>query len=162
MNIRTDAILRLRDHLLSSAPESAGRSADEQPGEVVRKRVEPFAETMFLVMLADDEQADSEHDALVVAVDMLTDGLMGRDAVDALLAEFAERVRQEGREGCVARIGAWLSADRDDREMAFTLAAVIALADDRVEVEENEVLDLIRTYYGISNRRMEAILGTLS
>ena len=162
MNIRTDAILRLRDHLLSSAPESAGRSADEQSGEVVRKRVEPFAETMFLVMLADEEQADSEHDALVVAVDMLTDGLMGRDAVDALLAEFAERVRQEGREGCVARIGAWLSADRDDREMAFTLAAVIALADDRVEVEENEVLDLMRTYYGISNRRMEAILGTLA
>jgi hypothetical protein len=116
---------------------------------------------MFLVMLADAEQAVSEHDALVVAVDMLTDGLMGREAVDALLAEFAERVRREGREDCVARIGARLSADRDDREMAFTLAAVIALADDRVAVEENEVLDLMRTYYGISDRRMEAILGTL-
>ena len=162
MNIRTDAILRLRDHLLSSDPEAAGRSPDKQPGDAVRLRVEPFAETMFLVMLADEEQAVSEHDALVVAVDMLTDGLMGRDAVDALLAEFVERVRQEGREGCVARIGAWLSADRDDREMAFTLAAVIALADDRVAVEENEVLDLMRTYYGISNRRMEAILGTLA
>ncbi|HEY5680841.1 MAG TPA: hypothetical protein VIS55_12300 [Pseudomonadales bacterium] len=161
MNIRTDAIVRLRDHLLSSDLGAAGQVPDEQPGDAVRLRVEPFAETMFLVMLADAEQAVSEHDALVVAVDMLTDGLMGREAVDALLAEFAERVRREGREDCVARIGARLSADRDDREMAFTLAAVIALADDRVAVEENEVLDLMRTYYGISDRRMEAILGTL-
>jgi hypothetical protein len=161
MNIRTDAIVRLRDHLLSSDLGAAGQVPDEQPGDAVRLRVEPFAETMFLVMLADAEQAVSEHDALVVAVDMLTDGLMGREAVDALLAEFAERVCREGREDCVARIGARLSADRDDREMAFTLAAVIALADDRVAVEENEVLDLMRTYYGISDRRMEAILGTL-
>jgi hypothetical protein len=161
MNIRTDAIVRLRDHLLSSDLGGAGQAPDERPSDAVRLRVEPFAETMFLVMLADAEQAVSEHDALVVAVDMLTDGLMGRDAVNALLAEFAERVRREGREDCVARIGARLSADRDDREMAFTLAAVIALADDRVAVEENEVLDLMRTYYGISDRRMEAILGNL-
>lgn len=162
MNIRTDAILRLRDHLLSSEQEAAGRGSSERAGDAVRERVEPFAETMFLVMLADAEQAVSEHDALVVAVDTLTDGQMGRDAVDALLSEFSGRVRAEGRDGCIARIGARLNADRDDREMAFTLAAVMALADDRVAVEENQVLDLMRTYYGISDRRMEVILGSLA
>ena len=41
------------------------------------------------------------------------------------------------------------------------MGAVIALADDRVDIRENRVLEWIKDYYGISERRMSALLETI-
>jgi hypothetical protein len=78
-----------------------------------------------------------------------------------MLDRFAAEAQREGVEARIARLGARLGADQDERETAFTLAAAIALADDRVHAHENHTLGLIREYYGVSARRMAALLDTM-
>lgn len=169
VNIDTEAIRRLRDHLLSHVPETPGtqpRHRDAgQDGEprrdAVTRRVEPFAETMYLVMMADGEPDAAERKALAAAISVLTDGQMTADDIDSMLERFDGNTRHAGSEGRLAQLGARLCADQDDRETAFSLGAVVALADDRVDVRENQALQWIRKYYGISDRRMASILESI-
>lgn len=167
MDIDTRAIRRLRDYLLAH-PEPASPPAGEPPdetspwtGSAIARRVEPFAETMFLVMMSDGEPDAAERRALLGALNVLTEGQVSGAVLEAMLDRFATNAEREGVEGRIARLGAWLGADQDERETAFTLAAAIALADDRVHAGENHTLALIREYYGVSTRRMAALLETI-
>ena len=162
MDIITAAIRRLRDALLSKS--SVGASNASPPaatGDAVLRRVEPFAETMFLVMVADDHAAVSENQALSAAVEILTDGLVGPDGVSEMLDRFHDKLSAFGAEARLARIGASFGADRDDREIAFTLAAAMALADDEVAIGENRTLAWVREYFGISDQRVVALIESI-
>jgi len=167
MEINTHAIRRLRDFLLSARqPVDASNMAttpdvDPWTGTAIARRVEPFAETMFLVMMADGEPDAVERQALLGALNVLTEGQVSARLFEAMLDRFAADAAREGVEARIALLGARLSADQDERETAFTLAAAIALADDRVHAEENATLGMIREYYGVSARRMAALLETI-
>jgi tellurite resistance protein len=162
MNIDTAVIRRLRDELFSSASSSPGHAAVAAPlADAIRRRVEPFAETMYLVMRADDESARIEEDALTAAVDVLSDGQLSRADIAAMFERFARALQEQGAEGRVAHLGAHMGADRDDRETAFMLGAVVALADDRLDVRENRALEWIKTYFGLSDRRTAALLDSI-
>lgn len=78
-----------------------------------------------------------------------------------MLGRFEDRVRQQGLEQCLARIGAGFGSDREDRDTAFTLAAVAALADDRVDVQEHQVLRSVQEHFGLSDRRVTELLGAM-
>lgn len=167
MEINTRAIRRLRDFLLSSQ-QSVGNDAaatdpgiDPWTGSAIARRVEPFAETMFLVMMADGEPDAVERRALLGALSVLTEGQVSATLFETMLDRFAADVAREGVEARIARLGTRLSADQEERETAFTLAAAIALADDRVHAGENATLGMIREYYGVSSRRMAALLETI-
>ncbi len=166
MNVDTAAIRHLRDHLLStvagddatirdSASETVSRDA-------IRQRVEPFAETMYLVMVADGDPASVEHRALMAAIDVLTDSQLSAADVDIMVTQFERNVRRDGGEARLAEIGARFGGDRTDRETAFMLGAVVALADDRIDVRENLALEWIKDYFGISKGRMDALLQTIA
>lgn len=164
MNIDTTAIRRLRNQLLSRVDgvARAGVAApDPALRDAIRRRVEPFAETMYLVMIADGDPALEEYQALAAAIGVLTDSQLTSSDIEAMLGRFDDDARREGSEARVAKLGDRISSDRDDREAAFTLGAVIALADDRVDIRENRVLEWIKDYYGISERRMSALLETI-
>jgi uncharacterized tellurite resistance protein B-like protein len=168
MHIDTEAIRRLRDHLLEHAA-TAKRASPDPPGatgepgldSAIARRMEPFAETMFLVMMADGEPGAAERHALLAALEILTGSQMSAAQLEAMLDRFAAAADRDGIEERIAQLGARLGADQDERETAFTLAAAIALADDHVHVEENQTLLLIREYYGVSARRMAALLETI-
>jgi len=163
MEINSGAIRRLRDHLLtdlnSSGPESQAGSVPAE--EAVIRRLEPFAETMYLVMMADGEPAATERQALSAALGVLSDGQIRQPEIDSMLGRFEERARNAGGEARLAQLGAHLSADRDDRETAFCLGAVMALADNRVDVRENQALHWVQEYFGLSDRRVAEILQTV-
>lgn len=163
MDIDTEAIRRLRDALLEEArDQKAGRpDAPEDVHAAVLRRIEPFAETMYLVMAADGRRDPTEQAALAGALSVLSDGQLAEQDIQALLETFAERMEAAGAEARIASLGARLSADRDDRETAFALAAVVALADTSVDPRENDVLDWVREYCGVSRRRVAQILGEL-
>lgn len=167
MNINTHAIRRLRDYLLSRI-ETTTQDSPIDPAttagpreNAIADRVEPFAETMFLVMIADGEPSSAERGALIAAIDVLTDGQLTRHDIDEMLARFNVDVARDGVEARIARIGARLSADMEDRETAFTLAAAIALADERIHLQENQAVAWIGEYYGLSTRRIAALLETI-
>ncbi len=164
MNIDSTAIRRLRDNLLSQARRDELRSEPERGAELelaVLRRIEPFAETMFLVMMADDDPASIEREALVAALDVLSGAQLRRRKIDAMLDRFQTNVAREGTEARLAQIGAVVCADRDDSETAFTLGAVIALADDRVDVRENRTLEWVKEYFGLSDRRVALLIDSI-
>ncbi len=163
MNIDTDAIRRLRDTLLRSEFDTSRRVKSNRVAQdaAILRRVEPFAETMYLVMMADEESALVERKALVAALGVLADGWLDASEMDAMLDRFEDSAKRLGSEARLEQIGARLSVDRDDREMAFTLGAVVALADDRVDVRENRVLDWVREYFGISPQRVAVLLDNI-
>jgi hypothetical protein len=162
MDIDTAAIRRLRDALLSNSTAGASNTgAPSATGDAVLRRVEPFAETMFIVMVADDHAATSEQQALGAAVGILTDGLVGPDGVREMIDRFRDNLSTFGAESRLARIGASFGADRDDREIAFTLAAAMALADDEVAIGENRTLAWVREYFGISDQRALALIESI-
>jgi uncharacterized tellurite resistance protein B-like protein len=119
--------------------------------------VEPFAETMYLVMIADGDPAPAEQDALAAAFEILTDARVGRAVIDELIEQFRANVARYGIEARLEQIGARLGADRDDREIAWTLAAAMALADDQIDASENKVVAWAQEYFGITDRRARTL-----
>jgi tellurite resistance protein len=164
MNVDTSAIRRLKEHLLSHTEKSATTDSEQAPvsrTEALIRRVNPFAETMYLVMIADGSRADIERRVLVSAIDILTDGVLPAADMESMIDQFAENVDRGGAEARFAQLGSRICVDRDDRETAFSLGAVIALADEKVDVKESQALKWICQYYGVSERRAAEILGSI-
>jgi len=165
MNIDTDAIRRLRDHLLAhhdrQETDATVDSAGERQKEAVLRRADPFAETMYLVMIADGKPADVERKALIAAIGILTNSTLGSQDIESMFARFDANADRNGAEARLAQIGSRVCVDPDDRETAFSLAAVVALADEEVLAHENQALGWIRQYFGISQHRAASILGSL-
>ena len=164
-NIDTQTIRRLRDALIESGRlQGAKSTADEHPPERMQaaiKRVSPFVATMYLVMVADGHADASEKDAILGALNMLTHEFLDEDALASILSDAEKEVELRGVEGHLQIIGSQLGANRQDREIAFTLAAAVAMADSNLHAQENELIGRIAEWYGISNKRMEAILQRL-
>lgn len=166
MEINTRTIRRLRDNLLQSAALFADQQAAQSAPPAIRaailRRLEPFAEIMYLVMVADKEVASAEQASLAAALQILADGQFDARELDSLFEKFAANAHNVGVEGRIAQIGATLSADREDRETAFTLAAAVAVADDAVDVSETAILDLVREYFGITLTRASTLLDDIA
>ena len=171
MEINTEAIRRLRDTLLfcddlqnylADKPEDGVVAPTTTREAAFMRRVEPFAETMFLVMMADGDIADVERKALAGALHVLTDGNISFQQLDSMLDRFEDNVKQQGSEARLMQIGTRIGGEREDRETAFTLAAVVALADERFDVREHRVLEWVKEYFGVSNHRAEAVLQSVN
>lgn len=161
MNVDTAPIRRLRDHLLEPLVSSSpAASAPSQ--QVLLRRLEPIAEIMYLVMMADGYPAPPEKRVLHAALMMLSGGHLSDGEATAVLDRCDLQARAEGAEARLRHIGARMSADPGDRELAFVLAAVAALADDQVVATEDRVLGLAKDVLGLSDRRAAEILGQLS
>jgi len=160
VNIDTDAIRRLRDNLIGSErADHSPSAASEALKTAVVRRLQPFAETMYLVMVADGRTDPAEITALIAALSILCGGQLEEAELAALLDRFSQTASTTSVEPRIAQLGAVLGGDRDDRETAFMLAAVIALADDRVDSVESSVLETIAEYFGISSRRANDLLN---
>jgi tellurite resistance protein len=172
MKIETATIRRLRDALLqsgrrpeavqSSAYETLTRagllSADEQ---AALTRVDPMAETMFLMMSADGKITDTERDAVRGAIRGLTNSILHDGTIQVMLEAYQVALERDGREARLRHVGAMLSGHPSDAEGAFSLAAAVALADDEVADEEQTLIEQIATWFGIGPARAEQILDQL-
>lgn len=161
MEINTEAIRRLRDGLLRSEPPPA-EALEGDGGErelAMLTRIKPFAETMYLVMMADGQSDSGERRAVIGALQLLTDGHVSTPELEKLLDLFARDASAQGAEARLMKLGAVLGGDREGRETAFALAAAVALANSRVDVGENRVMAWAQEYFGISARRSDEILS---
>jgi len=172
MKIQTVTIERLRDALLqsgrrpslvvSSAYETLTREGLLTPEEVGSvNRVEPLAETMFLMMAADGKVADAERDAVRGAIRGLTDNLLRSGTINVMLESYEKRLRESGRDQRLHEIADQIAEDPNEAEGAFALAAAIALADDDVSDEENAFINQLAEWFGISGERAAEILDQL-
>lgn len=164
MNIDTATVRRLRDALLAwgaAAGDPSGRVGDRPAGrgqQASFERVAPFVETMYLVMMVDGRAEVREELALRGALLTLTDGLLESALLDELLLHCRQLAADFGAETRLQSIGGRICANRMDRELAFTLAAAVALADDTVATEETLILNSIAEWFGVSDRRRRELL----
>jgi uncharacterized tellurite resistance protein B-like protein len=172
MKIKTVTIERLRDTLLqsgrrpsvvlSSAYETLTREGLLSPEEAgALNRVDPLAEAMFLMMSADGEVAEVERDAVRGAIRGLTDDVLRTGTINVMLENYAKRLSEQGRDARLQQIASDIAEETSEAEGAFALSAAIALADDRVTDEENDFINQLAEWFGISPGRTSEILDQL-
>lgn len=172
MKLKTATIERLRDELiltgrrpsvvLSSAYETLTREGLLGPEEAnALSRVDPLAETMFLMMSADGVVAPAERDAVRGAIRGLTDGVLRTGTMNVMLESYGERLREQGRDARLREIASELGEEPTEAEGAFALAAAVALADDEVAEEENALINQLADWFGIVPERATELLDRL-
>ncbi|MBV1906417.1 MAG: hypothetical protein KUG75_10095 [Pseudomonadales bacterium] len=162
LDIDTQTIRRLRDALIEGGRLQQSPGVGEQHVserlQASIDRVSPFAETMCLTMLADGSSMESEREAIIGALLLLTDGILEAGILDSMLAGYEISAAEQGVEFRLQTIGAKLCANRQDREIAFTLAAAVAVADNHVAEQELSLIESIAEWYGVSLKRCRNIL----
>jgi tellurite resistance protein len=172
VRIRTPTIARLRDALIQSGrrPSSVVSPAYEtlarsgllnQDEALALARVEPLAETMFLMMSADGVLRPDEQDAVRGAIRGLSGNLLHTGTINVMLERFAIRLDDQGRDQRLKEIAAAIASEPAEAEGAFALAAAVALADDDVATQENELINELTVWFGISPKRAHEILDQL-
>lgn len=146
----------------SSAYETLTREGLLTPEEAgAISRVEPLAETMFLMMAADGTLAETERDAVRGAIRGLTDNLLRSGTINVMLEGYAARLSESGRDARLHEIAEEIAQNPAEAEGAFALAAAIALADDEVSDEENAFINQLAEWFGLSDERTAQILDQL-
>jgi tellurite resistance protein len=172
MKIETATIRRLRDALLQSgrrpsavlspayaALARAGLLTEQE--RTILDRIDPVAETVYLVMAVDGKIDAPERDAMRGAVRGLTDSVLHDGTIDVMMETYAKALAAEGREARLRRVAEQLADHPSEAEGAFSLAAAVALADDEVTEEERRLVSQLAAWFGIAPDRADAILNQL-
>jgi prepilin-type processing-associated H-X9-DG protein len=170
MEIRTSTIKRLRDALLASGQRKSAVSSSayrtlftrgllsvDENGAIARVAVP--AESMFLVIAADEQVTDTELMALRGAVRGLTGDVLSDDIVHMMMEKYAQMLRDDGLEKRLSTIG--LELESTEAQSAFALAAAVAFADGHVVAEEHLVLGKMRQAYGLTEEQVRNLLDEL-
>jgi tellurite resistance protein len=169
LKLKTRTIERLRDALLesgrrpsvvvSSAYETLTREGLLSPEEITAlNRVDPLAETMFLMMAADGKLTNDERDAVRGGIRGLTDDVLRTGTINVMLDNYQRRLDSDGRDERLRQIAETIADAPSEAESAFALAAAVALADDDVAEEENSFINQLATWFGIDSDRAGTIL----
>lgn len=172
MKLKTRTIERLRDALLesgrrpsvvvSSAYETLTREGLLSPEEIAAlNRVDPLAETMFLMMAADGKLTDAERDAVRGGIRGLTDDVLRTGTINVMLDNYQRRLESEGRDERLRQIAETIAEEPSEAESAFALAAAIALADDDVAEEENSFINQLASWFSIAPDRAGILLDQI-
>jgi len=146
----------------SSAYETLTREGLLSTEEIAAlNRVDPLAETMFLMMAADGTLATAEHDAVRGAIRGLTDNVLRTGTINVMLENYQRRLEAEGRDERLHQIAETMGDEPSEAEGAFALAAAVALADDAIADEENALINQLAEWLGIAPERSRAILDQL-
>jgi tellurite resistance protein len=146
----------LRDRLLNAGRRSlVPRPVDADPEtDAMLLRLRPFAEAMFLVVASDHVLDDAERAALRGALRTLTEDRLGTAALDALLSELQRTLEHSDAETRLDAVAAELYGDREDAELAISLAVAAALASEQVDAEERGIVAGLAERLGISSQRL--------
>jgi hypothetical protein len=169
MKIETQTIKRLRDALLetgrrpsivlSPAYEDLARQGllSSSEADAVSK-VDPIAETMFLMMAADGVITSEEVDIVWGAIRVLSDNALRTGTIKVMLELYGEQLKQDGWKKRLDAVAGLLADRPRDAEVAFAMAAAVALADEDVSLEENELVNQLVEKFKISDERCLEIL----
>lgn len=148
--------------VLSPAYETLARQGYlSQEESLALERIDPLAETMYLMMAADGTLSPPEKDAIRGAIRGLSGNVLRTGTIEHMMTNYATKLTLEGRESRLEEIAERLSEVPAEAETAFSLAAAVALADDAVAEEENALINQLANWFGISQERADEILDEL-
>lgn len=166
-HLNESTLVRLRDKLRergqrpSALPETANLPASAR--ELLKVSIEygPLCEAMYLMMAADGRVLNVERAVLKGAMRTLTDGAVRGVHIEALLDTAAKRHASEGTEARLKVVVDQLAADPITSEVAYVLAAAIALADGTVPPEEQALLDAFASELDLEEGQVDALMSEL-
>ena len=78
-----------------------------------------------------------------------------------MLENYEVRLKGQGKDARLQEIASEIAEDPHEAEGAFALAAAVALADDEVADEENDLINQLADWFGIPPERTGEILDQL-
>lgn len=166
IRLTTSTLVQLRDRLREggarpSLPMSGvPASPDELLAALLMASFGPLCEAMYIMMAADGTLAGAERDVIRGALREL-DARIRSVHVDAMLAEAARALTEEGRTRRLEELGFILADDPARADAAFQLAAAVAAADDVLAPEEKEVLKELGIALAIPAPKARQLLAAL-
>ncbi|MEI7892908.1 MAG: TerB family tellurite resistance protein [Myxococcales bacterium] len=166
--LSNSTLTRLRDKLRASGQRPSLFLTDPtaispEATELLATTAEygPLSEAMYLMMSADGHVTHDERQVLRGALRNLSDGSVRSVTIEALLDAAARNVASHGREKRLLDVSQQLAEDPNRAEVAFVLAAAMALADNVVADEENDLLNRFAELLGIDEVKANALLDAL-
>jgi tellurite resistance protein len=119
----------------------------------------PYAEVIYLVMTADGTHSPEEQKALLGAIRYLTEGELGARAADHMVARFESDLRRDGLEHRLDDVASRVYREREDRELALSLAAGVAAADGQLHPREVDTIVALAQRLGFSQTQLRALFA---
>jgi tellurite resistance protein len=156
-------IERLRDKLLARGRPSVSPSLKNQGSfspelAALAELVRPFAEVMYLVLVADSALGERERDVLRGALRSLTEGALSSAALDEMLEQFERKRAQDGWELRLDQLASQLYSDRADARLALGLAVAAAETEAGIGADERAVIVALAERLRVSDAELAALL----
>ena len=164
MTFRSRRIQQLRDRLLRRGERptiSSTWSLSQAPpsAQAAYERILPYAEAIYLVIAADGVHTPEERDALLGAIRYLTEGELGAQAADHMIARFQNDLERDGLEVRLDDVASRVYGEPEDRELALSLAAAAAAAGGQTGPTEERTIEGLAERLGFSQSRLKAFLS---
>ena len=166
MDADTPAVRNLREHLLRLATHSippgvgATRAREHSPEEdAVLRRFAPFAELLYLVAASDGTTHPDERGIILGAFRALTGGRVSGQRLRELEVVIRERLETSEPEVLLEEVASDLALQRQDAELAFSLAAAVVVADRMIHPEEEAFLSVLGDWLHIRPERAHLLLS---
>jgi tellurite resistance protein len=106
-------------------------------------------EAAYLAALADGEVDDEEHEAMIRAVELLSEGAVIEWEAESLLDECAARAERDGADARAQAVGKELAA-LGQAEAGVFVAACVARASKGIDRKEAEMLKMVALAAGLA------------
>jgi len=166
LKLENQTIARLRDRLKARgerpslfATDLTALAQSTVPPDVLL-RFDALCEVMFLMASADGKVSPEEEDTLRGAIRELSENNVRSQHIRSMMEGAQARLAKEGKEAHIKAVATQLTDDAS-ADAAFVLAAAVAFADDKIEDEENEVLNELAEALGIEAEHAEHLLDEM-
>ncbi len=151
---------------MSEPKKSLNVSYLEQQAQAVRASLqgpdqsalfEAAVEAGYLTALADGVEDEGERDALVKAIEILSEGLVLEWEVAPLVEKIYGRIHAEGNDARCAAVGKRIK-ELDQAEPVLLIGAIVAHATGGIDKQEAGVLEKIGTAAGVAKGQIASIV----
>lgn len=167
VQLKEKTLKRLRDKLQEKGQRPSLPNIDLNLPDKARQtllmtiRYGPLCEAMYLMMSADDRVLNIERDVLKGAMRSLVDDSISSVHIEAMLDTAAKKLASQGRQKRLDSVIESLKSDATQSEVAFVLAAAVALADGELESREEEMLEQLSKGLNINEEKVQEIMNEL-
>jgi tellurite resistance protein len=167
ITLTESALSKLRDRLVAKGERQSvvftAVAADAGVSEAMHivEEYGALCEAMYLVMVADGKVANAERAVLRGALRVLSRDLVRSRHIESMIDMAAQKLAKQGIEKRLERVIEKLRDDEGKAEVTYVLAAAVAAADNKVTVEEQDMLARLGDALGIDEKRANELLSEM-
>lgn len=167
ITLTESALAKLRDRLVAKGERQSvvltSAAADARVSEAMHivEEYSALCEAMYLVMVADKKVANAERAVLRGALRVISRDLVRSRHIESMIDIAAQKLAQQGIERRLERVIEKLRENEGKAEVTYILAAAVAAADNKITVEEQDMLARLGDGLGIDENRANELLSEM-